>query len=153
RRHRAKAHEERKAAGTEPNMSRHEQFEVMCALAVTGQINDRERSELEQHLETCSDCRERISDFAQISAQALPLCGETQDCSQPPRELTLRFVIRARAEGVPLAEVRPVRGLGGLPLWRRRWQAGFAAAALMLLIVVGVVKYLPRRPHSSATAS
>src|SRR5579864_8475094 len=102
-------------------MSQHEQFEVMCAQAVTGQMDDAELDELNHHLEDCADCKDRISDFAQISAQALPLYGENYGQRRSPKQLTARFVLRARAEGIPLSDPKPSWG-SGLPLWPLRWQ-------------------------------
>lgn len=44
----------------------HEQFEVLLVKAVDGALSDQERRELEDHLATCSECAEELSDFRLI---------------------------------------------------------------------------------------
>ena len=135
-------------------MSQHEKFEVMCAMAVIGQSDDGELGELDQHLETCADCRRRLSDFAQISAQALPLYKkEDYRYSRSPRQMTARFVIRARGEGIPLTAPAPSRTSESTP-WPLRWQTAFVAAVLLLIMIAGgIEKYIQLRPHSPARVS
>ena len=85
-------------------MSEHKTFEILCALAVVGQVSDADLRELKQHIVGCVDCQHRISDFAQISAQALPLWGDKYSKLRSPKAMNTRFVERARAEGISLQE-------------------------------------------------
>jgi hypothetical protein len=139
-------------AGTDSGMNEHKQLEIMCALAVVGQVKDADLRELKLHIEGCVACQSRISDFAQISAQALPLSGEKYSNHRFPRAMIARFVERARAEGVPL------RGTGQiLPSElsiRLGWKGNLAAALLLITIIAsGVSKVVHSRGQSADTAS
>src|SRR5260370_7445051 len=128
-------------------MSQHEKFEVMCAMAVIGQSDDGELGELDQHLETCADCRRRLSDFAQISAQALPLYKkEDYRYSRSPRQMTARFVIRARGEGIPLTAPAPSRTSESTPL-PLPCHTAFAPPALFLIITAVAISTYLLLPH------
>jgi hypothetical protein len=126
-------------------LSQHKQFEIMCALAAVGQINPSDLAELKQHSEDCIDCKRRLSEFAQVSAQALMLFGEK--CSykhRPPEGMTGRFVVRARAEGIPLQKVAD-----SLPrelFHSLGWKGNIAAA----LLVLAVVAEISNRSHAPA---
>jgi hypothetical protein len=126
-------------------MSQHKQFEIMCALAAVGQINPSDLAELKQHSEDCIDCKRRLSEFAQVSAQGLMLFGEK--CSykrRPPEGMTGRFVVRARVEGIPLqkfADSLPRELFHSLG-----WKGNIAAALLMLAVVAGI----SNRSHAPA---
>jgi hypothetical protein len=116
-------------------MSEHQQFEIMCALAVVGQLNHAERVELRRHIEDCIPCQSRISDFAQISAQALTLSGERCSNRRPPARMTARFVTRARSEGIPLQ-----KSMDTLPhdlFCSLGWKGNVAAALLILAVIAG----------------
>ena len=127
-------------------MSEHKQFEIMCALAVVGQINDGDLRELTLHIESCVDCQGRITDFAQISAQALPLSGEKYRNSNRrlPQEMTARFLERARAEGIPLRKSRRTL-LDRLTICSLGWKGNLAA---VLLIITIVASEISRSIHS-----
>jgi len=116
-------------------MSEHQQFEIMCALAVVGQLNHAELVELRGHIEDCIPCQSRISDFAQVSAQALTLSGERCSNRRPPARMTARFVTRARSEGIPLQ-----KSMDTLPhdlfCWLG-WKGNVAAALLILAVIAG----------------
>ena len=114
-------------------MNQHEKFELLCTLAVIGQIRDADLRELKRHVEECVDCQNRISDFAQISAQALLALGDEYGKPSSPQAMTARFVERARAEGIPLrglAAMFPSRLSFGWPGWN-----GALAAALLLIVI------------------
>jgi hypothetical protein len=134
-------------------MNEHKQFEIMCALAVVGQVNDADLGDLKLHIAGCAACQSRISDFAQISAQALPLSGERYRNHRYPKGMTARFVERARASGVPL------RGSGQtLPseflIPSLGWKGNLAAALLLIMsIASGVSKLVHSRARSADTAS
>jgi hypothetical protein len=83
-------------------MTEHEQYEMLCALAVTGEVSDAELQDLRCHLTECSDCRDRLFDFAQLSAQALPLLGDRHSPVNIPGGMTERFQDHARRYGIPL---------------------------------------------------
>lgn len=129
-------------------MSEHTQFEILCALAVVDQLGDADLRELKKHLELCVDCQTRISDFAQISSQALPLSGQRSTDVRFPKSMTARFVDRARAQGIPLSQTRkmmPNNPLSGV------WMGRLATALLIITIMAGsITKFLPNRNQSPA---
>ena len=47
-------------------MSKHEEFDELCALAATGQLSPAEESRLSEHLDECESCRRACGDFAAI---------------------------------------------------------------------------------------
>ena len=51
----------------ELSMSKHEEFEELCALAATGQLSaEEDELRLSEHLENCQPCRAVCEDFAMI---------------------------------------------------------------------------------------
>ena len=118
-------------------MSQHKQFEIMCALAAVGQLSSSDLTGLSQHVEACADCQRRLSEFAQVSAQALLLFGEKYSNSpRPPVGMTARFVTLARAEGIPLQ-----KSAGSQPrefLYSLGWKGNIAAVLLMIAVIAGI---------------
>ncbi|MGA9306593.1 MAG: zf-HC2 domain-containing protein, partial [Candidatus Sulfotelmatobacter sp.] len=47
-------------------MSKHEQFEELCALAATGQLAPEEEQRLSDHLDACPTCRSACDEFSVI---------------------------------------------------------------------------------------
>jgi hypothetical protein len=134
-------------------MKEHKKFEILCALAVVGQVTDADLRELTQHIEGCVDCQTRISDFAQISAQALPLSGEKYSRPQSPRKMTARFVEQARAEGIPLRDSEQIVP-SHLSLASLSWRGNLAAALLLIAIIAGgISKAVHSRAQSADTAN
>jgi|ERR1700722_494469 len=129
-------------------MSQHKQFEIMCALAAAGQINPSDLAGLRQHIEDCADCQRRLSEFAQVSAQALMLFGEKCGYKhRPPGGMTARFVVRARAEGIPLQ-----KSADSLPhelFHSLGWKGNIAA----VLLILGVVAAISNRSHAPASST
>jgi hypothetical protein len=118
-------------------MSQHKRFEVMCALAAVGQLDPSDLAGLRQHAEDCTDCQRRISEFAQVSAQALMLFGEKwSNNDRPPKGMTVRFVARARFEGIPLQKYT-----GSLPrelVHSLGWRGHVAAGVFILVLIAGI---------------
>jgi hypothetical protein len=117
-------------------MSDHNQFEILCALAVVGQVSNAELRELNEHIAGCSDCKNRISGFAQISAQAFALSGKKYSKQPFPKAMTTRFVERARAEGIPLrasGQTLPV----DLSFASFGWKGNLAASLLLVAMIAG----------------
>src|SRR5258708_6119895 len=53
--------------------SRHEErFSDLCALAHSGSLSREEMTQLEEHLKTCSDCREAHQEYAILSKEGMP---------------------------------------------------------------------------------
>jgi hypothetical protein len=134
-------------------MNEHKQFEIMCALAVVGQLKEADLGDLKLHTTGCAACQSRISDFAQISAQALPLSGEKYGNHRCPKAMTARFVERARAAGVPLRGSRHTLP-SELLLRSWGWKGNLAAVLLLIMsIASGVSKFVHSRAQSADTVS
>ena len=82
-------------------MDRHEHFETLCVLAVTGQIAGRELLELTEHCETCSSCRLCIADLAEVSSGLLPRRASHGGARVPPG-MYERFATRVQREGIAM---------------------------------------------------
>ena len=83
-------------------MIEHEHYEELCSLAAIGEISEAELQDLRSHLTECADCRDRLFDFSQLSAQAIPLLGERYAPVAVPAGMMDRFRESARREGVTL---------------------------------------------------
>jgi hypothetical protein len=83
-------------------MADHTQFEVLCALAASGQLTSSELAELHAHSQNCSSCSERVLEMTQISAQLFCAHAVNQPSVRMPKEMLERFIARANNEGIPL---------------------------------------------------
>lgn len=84
-------------------MSKHEEFEELCALAATGQLSTEDELRLNEHLENCRSCRAVCEDFAMIFRE-IP----ASECGVVDRDVVRQidtnkfresFLARARADG------------------------------------------------------
>jgi anti-sigma factor RsiW len=125
-------------------MNEHGHFEELCAAVAGGLGSAEEFRELENHLQSCEECRDRFGDFAQIGAGILSAKKGPE--RRPPAGMTTRFVERAISEGIPLR--RPTRFL---PTWASRhplaWAGGLAAAIVMAVLAVGDLQRIARFVH------
>jgi hypothetical protein len=85
----------------------HERFEELCALSEIGQISAEEFRELQIHLRTCTTCRLRQADFAEILHEHLPLLAPEDVAMPGSRDVAFhdasykqRFLQRAQKEGL-----------------------------------------------------
>lgn len=118
-------------------MNEHKRFEMLCALATVGQVSDADLRELKRHLEGCGDCQERLSEFAQITAQALALSGEGYSRPRSPKAMTERFVERARAQGIAMrVQERWLLNNWSLGIG---WKVTAAAALLLFAVIAGSI--------------
>lgn len=122
---------------------RHADFELLCALAASGDLDSAEHAELSEHLAYCASCRERLLEMRRLEAQlilAQALKGPTRPV---PRGMRQRFLTRAIREGIPLNS-RP-QGIGFHAL-------GTVTALLMvLLLAAATLKAGPFRRAAAAT--
>jgi hypothetical protein len=132
-------------------MNEHKKFEILCALVVVGQVSDADLLQLKRHIETCVDCQKRISDFAQISAQAMPLSGATYGKLRSPKAMTTRFVELARAQGISLREPQQLLP-SDLSFGLLSWKGNVIAALLLIAIIAGISKSVLSRPQSADRA-
>jgi hypothetical protein len=125
-------------------MNEHEQFEELCAVVAGGLGSAEELRELEDHLQSCEECRARFGDFAQIGAGILSAKKGPE--RRPPAGMTARFVDRAISEGIPLRQ--PARFL---PTWALRhplaWSGGLAAAIVLAVLAAGNLQRIASFVH------
>ena len=89
-------------------MSKHEDFEQLCALMVIGQLSPQEHAELIRHLGECAPCRATLQEMRGL-AEVVPAAGHSarrlSDLALPRtgREFRDDFIARARLEGIHLS--------------------------------------------------
>src|SRR5713101_3687108 len=79
----------------------HEHFEELCALAVSGDIREDEWTELNEHLQSCADCRKAARGFEDMCL-IMTEAAESGGGGPVPEGMTERFIARARSAGIPL---------------------------------------------------
>jgi hypothetical protein len=129
----------------------HEYFEELCVLAALGQISREEYQQLQAHLQSCTECRNRQADFTEILHEHLPVVAPSDRLEVGAREFLhsakiykQHFIRRARSEGIDLS-VAPVEPAGrfwhGMEAfwwsWRPRTVA-FATLAVLFGLGMGV---------------
>ncbi len=135
-----------KSSVEEPSMSKHEEFEELCALAASGQLTPDEERRLGEHLDGCQSCRAACEDFSVILRE-LPASDRdilNQDVLGQIEEngFRERFLARARAEGRRFSE-EVEKDTSNLS-WRfLRWLPTYQgiAAGVMIAIVLSAVSY------------
>lgn len=127
-------------------MSKHDEFDELCALAATGQLLPEEERALSEHLESCESCRAACEDFSAILRE-LPAPKRGILDRDVLRQIDgngfrERFLARGRAEGRRFseeAERAPSNRLWALRGVLSARQA--VAAGVMASIVVCAVGY------------
>jgi len=127
-------------------MSKHEEFEELCALAATGQLTPDEERRLSEHLDGCQGCRAACEDFSAILRE-LPASDRNimnRDVLRQIKEdgFRERFLARARAEGRRFSE-DVEEDTSKLAWGFLRWLPAYQgiAAGVLITIVLSVVGY------------
>src|SRR5579864_3819200 len=135
-------------------MSKHEHYQEICAVASIGQASGAELAELQQHLVSCPECRQRYSDFMEIGASHYAatttddpeLSTSEADACIDSALLRERFFKRAESQGIVFSHAGTERPLAE-PRIRfftpQNWPAlmARAAAAMFLAGAVGLAGY------------
>jgi hypothetical protein len=110
-------------------MSAHEEFEQLCALATTGDLEPEEFKKLGAHLYECATCRASYRDFHAIIERGLPVldAGRAPAWAMRGFGIKRRFAARAIKEGLQLRTNRRQT---------RPWWILAPAAMTTLLLVV-----------------
>jgi hypothetical protein len=117
----------------------HAHFEVLCALAASGQLTNTELTELREHSERCSACSSRLVEMTQLSAQLFCAHALNQPGIRMPENMLGRFIARANCEGVPLSPHAASAGASG---------PGLTAALLLALLLASATLHF-RLPTKS----
>jgi hypothetical protein len=145
-------------------MLKHEHYQEICAIASIGQASGAELAELQQHMVSCPECRQRYSDFMEIQASHYAVTTGEQELSAGEAAACIdsvllreRFFKTAESQGIvfshagtkaPLPEPR-IRFFTpkGWPIPMAR-----AAAAMFLVGTCGLSGYYlgARRIQSSS---
>lgn len=134
-------------------MLKHDHYQEICAVASIGQASGAELADLQQHMVSCPECRQRYSDFMEIQASHYAVTTGDPEISAPEATACIdsallreRFFKRAESQGIVISHI----GAGSiLPEPRIRfftpknWPvlAVRAAAAMFLVSAVGLSGY------------
>ncbi len=141
-------------------MPSHQKFEELCALAVSGNLEDREWSELDKHLQVCEECRAVREAFKETASV---LSGNHSPHPIPmPAGMADRFAAKAKSLGIHL-ELLPsgqshsrfahTSNHPGVKIRKLVWGA-LAASVLMFTFLSGMQYHaLHSRPSSARVSS
>ena len=143
-------------------MSKHEQYEDICAAASIGEASPEELAALESHASNCESCRKAYASYLQIAAQHFAIHEQSPELSLEVAQACLaselfahRFYERAEQEGIffsPIVSEHTGNARTGLWLLLRQgsWTVlGRAlAATVVLVLVVSAVYYLKSLPRA-----
>ena len=73
----------------------HAHFDVMCALAASGQLTNSELAELHEHSEGCSSCCDRLVEMKHVSAELFCAHAVSQPDIRMPKDIVERFIVLA----------------------------------------------------------
>ena len=105
----------------------HVDFEVLCALAASGDLTKAERARLSDHVQQCVLCYNRLFEMRQLGIQLFLAQALKTPTRRLPRGMQERFSARAISEGIPLSSRS--QGVGFSPL-------GLVTALLVVLLMV-----------------
>jgi hypothetical protein len=88
-------------------MVKHEHYQEICAVASIGQASGADLAELQHHIRSCPECRQRYSDFMEIGASHYAVTTEYPELSASEATscidsalLRERFFKRAESQGI-----------------------------------------------------
>jgi hypothetical protein len=88
-------------------MLKHEHYQEICAIASIGQASGAELAELQHHMRSCPECRQRYSDFMEIQASHYAVTTEDPELSATEATACIdsallreRFFKRAESQGI-----------------------------------------------------
>jgi hypothetical protein len=117
----------------------HGEFEVLCALAASGDLTKTEHAALREHLRDCLSCQNY---FIEMRRLAIPLLLAPQlktPGKQLRRDLRARFAERAIREGIPLSS--------------RSDGVGFSALGMVTVVLVVLLLVTATLQHASRSSA
>jgi hypothetical protein len=141
-------------------MSKHEQYEELCTLAMIGEVSAAEMRDLRKHLSGCADCREQYREFTQFLLPQLSISSdndtsfETGYSTADRKRLRKEFLTHAQESGKTFsreamrgmenttapASVSPVLAPAPWYVYRHGW--AFATSVAILLFAGGYGTHL-----------
>lgn len=113
----------------------HVDFEVLCALAASGNLTSTERAELNEHAEHCVHCQNRLVEMRQLGTRLFLAHELNIPAKRVPKGMQERFSARAIREGIPLSSPSPGVGFSALGL--------VTALLVVLLLAAATLKDHP----------
>ena len=105
----------------------HVDFEVLCALAASGDLTKAERARLSDHVQQCVLCHNRLLEMRQLGIRLFLAQALKTPTRRLPRGMQERFSARAISEGIPLSSRSQGVGFSAL---------GLVTALLVVLLMV-----------------
>jgi anti-sigma-K factor RskA len=105
-------------------------------------LDDAERTEFEQHLAECAECRAEVASFRETSALLAEADAETPPSSLRQSVLASISQVRPLPPETP-AQPRTAAADEPSVVRRRRWPQLLAAAAAVVIVAVGVLAWHP----------
>ncbi len=66
----------------------HDEFLELCAASITGDLSDEEQKRLQEHLPSCSSCREVLRQYESIASNVMPAVAATETPQSVPADPT-----------------------------------------------------------------
>jgi hypothetical protein len=114
----------------------HDDFEVLCALAASGDLTKTEHAALREHLKNCVACQSYLVDMRRLAVPLLLAQQLKTPGRQSRKRMQERFAERALRSGIPL---RP-----------RSQGVGFNALAMVTVVLVVLLLVTATLQHSPA---
>jgi len=134
-------------------VSKHEQYEELCTLAMIGEVSPAEMQDLRQHLNKCADCREQYREFTQFILPQLSISSdndasfETGYSTEDRERLRRDFLVAAEKRGrvfsaetvrspakTAAPQIKPTVAISASPI-RTPYRYGWALAASLATVV------------------
>lgn len=155
----------RREDGNWSEMRPHEEFLELCAVSTTGELSADEQTKLKEHLATCSECRQALSEFRAVADIGTPLLSpelvtpNSPDGNAVPTEIASPIQAGTARAGSPEREsdsparknafifARENGSHGGHVNWNYVWLP--FAAAVLLTVALGIYSYQVGRRHAA----
>ena len=125
-------------------MENHSRFEVLCALAASGQLTSAESAELHRHCSGCLECSNRLVELVELGGNLFCVHALKEPATRMPEKMLESFIARANSEGVPLSPCEARAGNCAPSLK--------AVLVLVLLLVSATLRFGLLGGFSAATA-
>lgn len=154
-------------------MSKHEQYEELCVLAMIGEASASELHQLRQHLDGCADCRRDYKDFTELVLPQLSLAGDIlpgfshNPFDDEAHSMRARFLDGAQAAGIsftpkavdavppPVADIQAANishGKRATVSTNWMWRGAVAASLIAAAGIGGYYGAMERNARTSAAA-